>query len=167
TVTVIATNNAGSVSSNATLTVIVPPVITPQPVAVTTNAGNTVVFTSGATGVPTPGLQWSKNGVPIPGQTGSTLTIASAQGSDIGTYTLTATNAAGTATSSNAPLTVISTTLASAAFAPVNGATGVCYDTPLYVTLNNAIIVANSGKIRIFNANNSVTPVDTIDMGSN
>jgi len=95
TVTVIATNNAGTVSSNATLSVIVTPVITPQPVSVTTNAGSMVVFTSGATGVPTPGLQWSKNGAPIPGETGSTLNIASAQGSDNGNYTLTATNAAG------------------------------------------------------------------------
>jgi hypothetical protein len=167
TVTVIATNNAGTVTSNATLSVIVTPVITPQPVSVTTNAGNMVVFTSGATGVPTPGLQWSKNGTPIPGETGSTLTIASVQGSDNGNYTLTATNAAGSATSSKATLTVVSTALAATAFAPANGATGVCYDTPLYVTFNSPPAIINTGKIRIFNVNNPATPVDIIDMSSN
>ena len=40
-----------------------------------------------------------------------------------------------------------------------------CYDTPLYVTFNGAISIVNSGKIRIYNATNPVTPVDTIDMG--
>ena len=34
-------------------------------------------------------------GVPIPGQTSDTLTITNAQGSDIGIYTIVATNAAG------------------------------------------------------------------------
>jgi len=43
----------------------------------------------------------------------------------------------------------------------------VCYDTPLYLTLNGAISIVNSGKIRIFNVTNSTTPVDIIDMSSN
>ena len=166
-VSVIATNIAGMITNSATLTVIVTPVITPQPASLVVNVGSPAVFTSGATGVPTPVLQWYKNGVAISGETSSTLTIASAQGSDIGTYSLVASNAAGTATSGNASLVVNSTTLASTAFAPVNGASGVGYDTPLYVTFNGAISVVNSGKIRIYNVTNSVTPVDTIDMSSN
>ena len=44
---------------------------------------------------------------------------------------------------------------------------GVCYDTPLYVTFNGPVSIVNSGKIRIYNATNSVTPVDIIDMSSN
>ena len=39
----------------------------------TVNVGDTAVFISGATGVPTPDLQWYKNGTALPGQTGSTL----------------------------------------------------------------------------------------------
>jgi len=166
-ISVIATNVAGMVTNSATLTVIVTPVITPQPTNLVLNAGSAAVFTSGATGVPTPTLQWYKNGAAISGETGGTLTIASAQGSDIGTYSLVASNAAGSATSSNVKLTVISTTLASTAFSPANGATGVCYDTPLYATFDGAISIVNSGKIRIYNVTNSVTPVDTIDMSSN
>lgn len=167
TVSVIASNAAAVVTSNATLSVIVTPAITAQPVAVITNAGSTVVFTSGASGYPAPGLQWYKNNLGIAGQTGATLTLANVQGSDIGTYRLIATNAAGTATSTSVKLTVVSTTLAQTAFTPANGATGVGYDTPLYITFNNPIAIINSGKVRIYNAANSATPVDTIDMGSN
>ena len=54
TVSVIASNAACMITNSATLTVIVPPVITPQPTNITVNVGDTAVFTSGATGVPTP-----------------------------------------------------------------------------------------------------------------
>ena len=124
-------------------------------------------FFSGASGIPAPGLQWYKNGSILAGQTGSTLTIASAQGSDIGLYSLVAANVAGSVTSSVVKLTVNSTTLASTAFGPANGATGICYDTPLYLTFNGPVSIVNSGQIRIYNSTNLVTPVDTIDMSSN
>ncbi|HEV2692433.1 MAG TPA: pectinesterase family protein, partial [Verrucomicrobiae bacterium] len=166
-VSVIASNAAGSVTNSATLNVIVTPAISPQPVAVTTNAGSTVVFTTGVTGFPTPGLQWYKNNIGLAGQTGSTLTLVNVQGTDVGSYKLVATNAAGTATSSSVKLTVLSTALATTAFTPASGATGVGYDTPLYITFNNPLSIINSGKVRIYNANNTVTPVDTIDMSSN
>ncbi len=39
--------------------------------------------------------------------------------------------------------------------------------TPLYVTFNGPISIVNSGKIRIYNSTNQITPVDTIDMSSN
>jgi hypothetical protein len=175
TVSVIASNAAGIVTNSAVLTIIVPPVITPQPTANTVNAGSTATFTSGATGVPAPGLQWfeasspSSAGAAISGQTGSSLTIANAQGSNIGYYYLIATNSAGSVTSSIVKLTVNSTTLsvASGGLTPATGATGVRYDTPLYITFNNPILIANSGKIRIYNAANPATPVDVIDMSSN
>lgn len=167
TVSVIANNIAGSATNSATITVIVPPVISPQLTNITANAGTTVSFVSGATGVPTPGLQWYKNGTAIPGETGSTLTIANVQGSNIGNYYVVATNLAGSAISSTGRLTVISTTLASTAFTPTNGATGVCYDTPLYITFNGPVSIVNSGRIRIYNSTNAFTPVDTIDMGAN
>jgi autotransporter-associated beta strand protein len=167
TVSVIASNAACIVTNSATLTIIVPPVITPQPTNITVSAGSTAVFVSGATGVPTPWLQWLKNSAIIANQTNSTLTIPNAQGSDIANYQLVATNLAGSVTSVVARLTVVSTTLASTALGPTNGATGICYDTPLYITFNGPIAIVNSGQIRIYNAANATTPVDIIDMSSN
>ena len=167
TVSVIASNRACMTTNSATLTVIVTPVINPQPANITVNVGDTAVFVSGATGIPTPGLQWLKNNVVIVNQTNSTLTIANAQGSNIAGYQLVATNQAGSVTSVVARLTVDSTTLTNTAFGPTNGATGVCYDTPLYVTFNAPVFIVNSGRIRIYDSTNSVTPVDTIDMSSN
>ena len=167
TVSIIASNPGGIVTNNATLTVIVPPVISPQPTNLTVNVGDTATFTLGVSGIPTPSLQWYKNGVAISGQTATALTIPNAQGTNIGSYELIAANAAGSVTSSIVTLAVNSTTLATTAFSPVNGATGVCYDTPLYVTFNGPISVVNSGKIRIYDSTNSTTPVDVIDMSSN
>ncbi len=166
-VSLIASNAANIVTNPATLTVIVTPVITPQPTNLTVNAGASASFVSGATGVPTPGLQWYKNGMAIAGQTSGTLTIPSAQGSDIGSYYLLATNSAGSVTSSIVTLTVTSTSLSATAFSPANGATGICYDTPLYVPFNAPISLVNSGSIRIYNITNATTPVDTINLSSN
>ncbi len=166
-VSVIATNSAGSATNNATLTVIVTPVITPQPTNLTVNVGDTATLVSGATGVPTPALQWFKNGVALAGETSGTLSIANVQGANIGNYTLVASNSAGVVTSSSVKLTVVATSLAAVSIAPANNATGVGYDTPLYITFNNPVFVRNSGKIRIYNAGNPTTPVDTIDMASN
>jgi len=166
-VSVIASNIAGNKTNSATLSVIQTPAISPQPTNLTVNVGDTANFISGASGVPAPTYQWYKNNVAIPSATASTLTIANAQGSDIANYMLIAANAAGTATSAVVKLTVDSTSLASTALSPGNGSTGVCYDTPLYVTFNNPIGIVNSGKVRIYDSTNSTTPVDTIDMSSN
>ena len=167
TVSIIASNAAAVVTNSATLTVIVTPAITPEPTNLTVNVGDTASFVSGATGVPAPTLQWYKNGVAIGGQTGSTLTIASAQGSDIGKYDIVAANTAGSVTSAVVTLTVNSTTLSAVSFAPGNGATGICYDTPLYITFNGPVSIVNSGSIRIYNVNNPTTPVDVINLSTN
>ena len=50
--------------------------------------------------------QWCLNGVPIPGATSSSLTVASPQPANAGSYTCVVTNAAGSATSSIATLEV-------------------------------------------------------------
>ena len=162
---IVASNEAGICTNSATLTVIVPPTFTTSPANLTVNAGDTANFYAVATGVPAPTLQWYKNKALMGGQTSSPLTIANAQGSDIATYSVVASNAAGSATNS-AMLTVVSTNLAATAFAPTNGANGVCYDTPLYVTFNGPVSIVNSGKISIYNAASS-SLVDTIDMSSN
>ncbi len=166
-VSVIATNIAGSATNTATMSVLLSPIISPQPTNLTVNVGDTAVFSAGIAGFPVPTLQWYKNNVALVGQNGNTLTIANAQGSDIASYKLTAANSAGSVTSSIVTLTVNSTTLATTTVAPANGATGVGYDTPLYVTFNGPISIVNSGKIRIWNSTNATTPVDIIDMSSN
>ncbi len=166
-VSVIASNVVGMVTNSALLTVIVAPSITTQPTNTVVNEGDPAELAAAVSGVPTPTLQWYKNDAALPGATSATLNIASAQGSNIGTYYLAATNAAGGAVSASALLVVNSTNLVATAFSPANGATAVCYDTPLYVTFNETVSIRNSGRIRIFNVTNITTPVDVIDMGSN
>jgi hypothetical protein len=101
-------NAIGSVvSANATLTVIVPPVITGQPQDATAFAGsgtNLVVITTGSL----PRLfQWRKDGANIPGATNASLAFGNLVAADGGTYSVVVSNTAGTVTSGNATLTVI------------------------------------------------------------
>ncbi|MBL9208888.1 MAG: immunoglobulin domain-containing protein [Opitutaceae bacterium] len=108
--TCVATNASGSVTSNAaTLTVnaaAVMPSFTTHPASQTVTAGANVTFTATATGSPTPTLQWQKNGSPLAGQTGPSLTLSNVQAADAGSYTCVATNASGPVTSNAATLTV-------------------------------------------------------------
>jgi autotransporter-associated beta strand protein len=166
-VALVASNSAGNSTNTATLTVIVTPSITLQPTNLVVNAGSAASFVAAASGVPAPALQWYKNGAPISGATDASYSIPSAAGSDIGAYTMVASNAAGSATSSAATLTVSSTSLALASMTPSNNATGICIDTPLYVTFNGNISTVNAGRVRIYSATNSVTPVDVIDVSTN
>ena len=163
--TIIASNSVGSATNSAVLHVVVPPVIAVQPqnvvVTNTQSASFTVVSTNG---VPPPTYQWYFNNVnPISGATNATYTIASATPANVGTYHVVVANVAGSATSTGATLTVNSTMTASVT--PSNGATGVCYDTPLYMAFDRIPVSSGAGKIKIFNTTNSVTPVDTIDTG--
>ena len=107
---VVTSNSAGSATSNgAVLTVNVAtaaPVITTQPVSQTVTAGASVTFSAAASGTPAPTYQWRKNGVNIGGATGAAYAIANVLSGDAGTYSVVATNSAGTATSSGAVLTV-------------------------------------------------------------
>ena len=101
------TNAAGSLASGAAvLTVQTVPVITTQPSSQTVTVLNPVTFTAAATGTPTPTWQWYKDSVAISGATSATYSITNALGADAGTYTATATNAAGSATTNGAVLTV-------------------------------------------------------------
>ena len=106
--TVTVSNAAGTVTSNsATLKVIVPPVITTQPVSVTANLGLSASFSVTTTGT-SPTYQWKKAGVNITGATTATLSFVALLTTDAGSYTVVVTNAAGTVTSSTVTLTVIS-----------------------------------------------------------
>jgi len=86
----------------------IPPSITTQPVSQTVNAGTSPslsVVAAGATA-----YQWQWNGTSIIGATGSTLTLPNIATTQRGSYTVTVSNAAGSATSS---ATTVAVTVAS------------------------------------------------------
>lgn len=108
--TAVASNSAGSATSNgATLTVTeppAPPAITSHPSSQSVTEGANVSFTVAASGNPAPTIQWRKDGVDINGATSATLNLNNVQLGDAGVYTAVATNSAGSATSNAATLTV-------------------------------------------------------------
>ena len=105
---VVVTNAFGSItSSNAVLTMAVPPTITSQPANVTLVVGTSGILSVIAAGTPPLNYQWSFGGNDISGATNSALTLANIQYSQAGNYAVTITNLAGSVTSSNAVLTVI------------------------------------------------------------
>lgn len=161
---IVATNVAGLATNSAALTVIVPPAITAQPTNAVALSGASASLSVSATGVPSPSYQWKKNGADIGNATTSTLTFAATQPSDAATYSVLVTNAAGTILSSNATL-IVNSTMTIAALSPGNGATGICLDTVLRLTFDTAPTIGNAGRIRIYNATNTTTAVDTIDLG--
>jgi hypothetical protein len=81
------------------------PIFTSQPSKLSVVAGASATFSISATGTNL-NYQWNKNGMAINGATRSTYTIASAQTSDTGSYTVTVSNGDGAVTSDAATLTV-------------------------------------------------------------
>ncbi len=110
--TAIATNSAGSTTSNAaqlTVTVANPavaPAFTTQPAAQSVTVGTGFTFSAAASGTPAPTYQWMKDSSSIAGATTATYAMASAALADTGLYTVVASNSAGTATSTAAALNV-------------------------------------------------------------
>lgn len=107
------TNSQGSATSAAaTLTTIVAPTITTQPVAQTVNAGTRVTFTAAGQGTPAPTYQWQSSGnggatwTNISGATAASYTFTSAIGQNGMEYRAVLSNSAGTATSNAVVLTV-------------------------------------------------------------
>jgi hypothetical protein len=92
---------AGSAaSSNATLTVLVPPVITLQPLSQTNLLGNCATFTVAASGTAPLFYQWTSNSTVYPPDTNSTSFTACIAGS----YSVTVSNLAGVALSDTVTL---------------------------------------------------------------
>ncbi len=110
---VVASNSAGlTASSAATLAVTATslPVFSTVPQSQNTVVGSSVVLSAAVTGVPSPTVQWTKNGTAIAGATSTTLSLANVQASDAGSYVLVATNLAGTTSSAAAALQVFAQT---------------------------------------------------------
>ena len=84
-----------------------PPVITVQPTAQTVSPGFNVIFNPLVAGMPPFSYQWQFNSNNVSGATNATLTLTNVQPADAGNYSVVVTNVFGTATSSNALLTVI------------------------------------------------------------
>ena len=77
------------------------PVISMPPHQVVVCAGDTVVWSAYAVGVPPLSYQWRKNGTPIPGETNLAYGVTNVTIGNIGTYDLVVTNLYGTAISSS------------------------------------------------------------------
>ena len=121
------TNMAGAItSSNATLTVIVPPIFTRQPTNLTVNLTSNATFSASVNSNSTIPLsyQWLWNGNVLAGATNASLTVANVQATNVGYYSVIVTNAAGTNNSMEASLTVtmLSAGLTNTSALKINGA---------------------------------------------
>ena len=105
---VIVTNSAGSITSAvATLTVLVPPSISVQPVSRIVTNGSMVTFNVTASGTPTPVYQWRFSDTNLLGANSAALILNNVQWTHSGLYTVLVTNSAGAVTSTVAVLTVL------------------------------------------------------------
>jgi hypothetical protein len=108
---VVVSNAQGNVTSSiAVLSVgAVPPAITTQPASQSVAVGQTALFTVAASGSAPLAYQWRKNGINIGGATAASYTTPAATAADNGAlFSVVVSNASGTATSTNAVLTVVS-----------------------------------------------------------
>lgn len=102
------TNDLGATtSSNAVVTISVPPSITTPPQNQSVAAGGGADFTVVANGTSPFAYQWYFNGMPIPGATSSGYSITNAQSSHAGLYSVTVSNSVGSVQSAFASLEII------------------------------------------------------------
>ncbi len=84
-----------------------PPSILTQPQGQTATAGANAIFTVSASGTPPLSYRWQLNSAPLAGATGTSLVLTNLQDSQAGHYRVVVSNPFGSATSSNAVLTVL------------------------------------------------------------
>ena len=97
---------SGVTATSPTITVATtPPAVTQYPSNITVAVSDTTTFSVASIGGGGLQYQWSFNSTPIPGATGTTLTVTNAQFSNAGTYSVLISNSAGT-TNVSAVLTV-------------------------------------------------------------
>ena len=83
------------------------PVLVSQPTDQTIFTGGNLSFSALASGNPLPNYQWRFNGTNLPNATDRTLILTNVQFAQNGSYTVVATNPAGSATSTGALLTIL------------------------------------------------------------
>jgi hypothetical protein len=115
------------------------PTITQQPQSQIGYWGKSIAFTVGAVGVPSLIYQWQKDGVAIPGATGSSLVLTNLQMTDAGNYSVVISNALGSTTSRNAYLTMNPAGVSVALYAGVtiDGVVGLTYGIQSTTDLSN------------------------------
>jgi N-acetylneuraminic acid mutarotase len=104
------TAKSGGLVGLTTLTVVVPPAISTQPINITASPNGTATLSVTASGG---GLnyQWRLNGTNISGANGSTLVLSNVTAGQAGSYTVVVSNDAGSVTSSAATLSLLSINL--------------------------------------------------------
>jgi hypothetical protein len=104
---VVSNDGGGVLSTVARLTVNTAPVILTSPGSISITQGTAFTLTVAATGSPAPAYQWRKDGIAIAGATNSSYTVAAAQLSDAGSYTVVVSNVVGSVTSAPAVVAVV------------------------------------------------------------
>jgi len=128
----VVTNACGSATSNpALLSVNTYAFVTIQPSSLVACLSAPAAFTLVAGGTAPIGFQWRKDGVNLPGQTASTLSIASVSAADLAGYDCLLTNACGTTLSSSAALGLASPP----SITTQPGATSGCIGSPVSLTV--------------------------------
>jgi hypothetical protein len=116
--------SGGAVSTVATLSVIDPPAITSQPISQSAGLGTNAAFSVAVTGTSPFTFQWFYDASPISTGTKPTLRVGNAAATNAGSYYVIVQNAAGTAISAVATLSITN------AFAPYAGVyNGLFYQT--------------------------------------
>jgi hypothetical protein len=106
--TAIVSNAFGSVTSApALLSLGEPPIILTQPTNQYSQPGGSVQFSVAASGTATLAYRWKKDANPIVGATNAVLLLKNVQTTNAGSYTVTVSNPAGSATSQPATLQII------------------------------------------------------------
>jgi hypothetical protein len=132
------------------------PEITSQPRNIVTGTGLAVTFSVAATGAPDPTYQWRFNGVDIPGATGTSYSIASVELANEGAYSVVVTNEAGSVTSRNAQLEVLSAVHEGTYTGEFGGPGG-------FFTI--VIGADNTGRVSLFDPTTGLTFVGPVTVG--
>jgi hypothetical protein len=112
---IISNVNGSTTSSNAVLTVGLPPAIVVQPASQSVESNCSATFNVSASGVAPLSYQWSQNSLALGAQTNSSLAMTNVQSSNFGNYSVIVTNALGAITSSVAVLALASPPVANPA----------------------------------------------------
>ena len=130
----------------------VAPTLTAQPSAQSIVSGGNATFSASANGTPAPTNQWLRNGRQVAGATSATLSLNNVQPADAGIYSVVVTNAAGSVTSSAAPLGISTTELfvggafSDAAWRSLQHPNGNLY-TQILLSGPSATVTADPGKV--------------------